>query len=187
MRLFSHLKLKRTSVLASVITDCLLSAECACIFNVLAFQFLHSLPVITWLFLCFTHIFQVIQLIQSVATYTLSITFVENKGLFTLYSITDKTVYFHFHGWVGKGFILFDYWHFWFVVLCGNWEAVDLAINNLLFQSETFLLMPSIDRNQKVFAFFFPYSVIVKHTDTVSDLVSRTNENSRYKRVPRTC
>jgi len=30
-------------------------------------------------------------------------------------------------------------------------------------------------------------SVIVRHAKTISDLVSRTNENPRYKRVPRTC
>ena len=52
-----------------------------------------------------------------------------------------QTVYFHFHfcGRVGRGFILFDFWGFRFVVLCGNCEEVELVIYNLLFQSETFL------------------------------------------------
>jgi len=40
---------------------------------------------------------------------------------------------------VGRGFILFDFWGFRFVVLCGNCEEVELVIYNLLFQSETFL------------------------------------------------
>ena len=72
--------------------------------------------------------------------HTLSTTFVENYGLlnFTLYW---QTVYFHFHfcGRVRRGFIWFDFWGFWFVVLCGNWEEVELAIYNLMFQSETIL------------------------------------------------
>jgi len=70
--------------------------------------------------------------------HTLSTTLVENYGLliFTLYW---QTVYFHFCGRVGRGIVLFDFWGFWFVVLCGNWEEVELASYNLLFQSETFL------------------------------------------------
>jgi len=52
---------------------------------------------------------------------TLSTTFVENYGLlnFTLYW---QIVYFHFHFCrrVVRGFILFDFWGFWFVVLCGK-------------------------------------------------------------------
>ena len=53
---------EKDQVIAFAATDCLWSAECACLFNVLAFQFLHSLPVITLLFLCFTHTLQVIKL-----------------------------------------------------------------------------------------------------------------------------
>ena len=71
--------------------------------------------------------------------HTLSTTFVEIYGLFKRYALL--TVYFHFHfcGRVGRGFVLFDSWGFWFVVLCGHWEEVELASYNLLLQSETFL------------------------------------------------
>jgi len=39
-----------------------------------------------------------------------------------------QTLYFHFHFCrrVGRGFIWFEFWGFWFVVLCGNWEEVEL-------------------------------------------------------------
>ena len=71
-----------------------------------------------------------------ILTYTLSTTFVENYRLLnsTLYW---QTVYFHFHfrGRVGRGFNLFYFCGFWFVVLCGNWEEVELASYNLFFQS----------------------------------------------------
>ena len=103
-------------------------------------------PKITFFSLCFVHNLQVIKfwvLIQSEVIHTdpySPTTFVYNYGLlnFTLYW---QTVYFHFHfcGRVGRGFILFDFWGFWLVVFCGNWEEVELAICNLLFQSETFL------------------------------------------------
>ena len=46
---------EKDQVIAFATTDCLWSAECACLFNVLAFQFLHSLP-------CFTRNLQVIKL-----------------------------------------------------------------------------------------------------------------------------
>ena len=137
---FNTFETEKDPGLASVIADCLLSAECACVFNMLAFQFLHSLPVITLLFLCFTYNLQVIQLSsESKCSHLYSlIAFVENNRLFTLYWQTN---YFHFHfcGRVWKELIWFDCWRFWFVVLCGNWEAVELAMNSLLFQSEIFL------------------------------------------------
>ena len=109
----------------------------------LDFQFLHSLPFITLLFLCFTHNLQVIQLSsESKCRHLYSFDHFCWKQR-TLYALLNnwETVYFHFHfcGWVGKGLILFDCWRFWFVVLCGKWEAVELGINNLLFQSVTFL------------------------------------------------
>ena len=56
------LNTEKDQVIAFATTDCLWSAECACLFNVLAFQFLHSLPVIILLFLCFTHNLQIIKL-----------------------------------------------------------------------------------------------------------------------------
>ena len=117
--------------------------KCHANFNMLAFQFLHSLPVITLLFLCFTHNFQVIQLSSdSNCSHLYSFHHFCWKQR-TVYALLNywQTVYFHFHfyGWVGTGLILSYCWRFWFVVLCGNWQAIVLAINNLLFQSETFL------------------------------------------------
>ena len=53
---------EKDHVTAFATTDCLSSAECACPFNVLAFQFLHSLPVIILLFLYFTHNLWIIKL-----------------------------------------------------------------------------------------------------------------------------
>jgi len=47
--------------------------------------------------------------------------------------------------------------------------------------------VPSIDINKELLAFIFFYSAIVKHTETISDLVSGTNENARYKWVSCTC
>ena len=133
---------EKDPILVSVITDCLLSAECACVFNVLAFQFLHSLTFITLLFLCFTHNLQVIQLTSdSKSSHFYSFDHFCWKQR-TVYALLNywQTIYFHFHfcRWVGKGLILFDCWRFWFVVLCGNWEAVELAINNLLFHLRHF-------------------------------------------------
>ena len=52
---------EKVQVIAFATTDCLWSAECACLLNVLVFQFLHSLPDITLLFFCFTHNLQVIK------------------------------------------------------------------------------------------------------------------------------
>ena len=107
--------------------------------------FATTLPVLTLLFLCFTHNLQVkiefwFKVKSFILIHTLSTTFVENYGLlnFTLYW---QTVYFHFHfcGRVRRGFIWFDFWGFWLGVLCGNWEEVELAIYNLFFQSKTFL------------------------------------------------
>jgi len=101
-------------------------------FNGLAFQFLHSLPVITWLFLCFTHNLQVIKL-SSDSKWShsyWSILFRPHLLKIMNFTLYWQTFYFHFNfcGRMGRGFILFDSWGFWLVVLCGNWEEVELAI-----------------------------------------------------------
>jgi len=136
---------EKEQVIAFATTDCSSSAECACLFNVLVFQFLHSLPVFAVFLVFYTqlasHKIEFWFKVKSfILTHTLSTTFVENYGLLncTLYW---QTVYFYFHFWgrVGRGYIWFHFWGFWFVVLYGNWEEVELAIYNLLFQSETFL------------------------------------------------
>ena len=116
---------EKDQVITFATTDCLWSAEC--LFNVLAFHLLHSLPVMTMLFLCFTHNLQVIKwvLIQSEVIHTDPYSFDHICWKLRTVKLYWQTV-------------LFDFWGFWFVVLCGNWEAVELAIYNLLFQSETF-------------------------------------------------
>jgi len=116
---------EKDQVIAFATTDCLWSAECTCLFNVLAFQFLHSLPVITLLFLCFTHNLQLSHKIEFwfkvksfILIHTRSTTFGEKYGLlnFTLYW---QTVYFHFHfceGWGGDSF-----WFLGLLVCCLVW------------------------------------------------------------------
>ena len=80
-------------------------------------------------------------LIQSVATYTLSITFVENNGLFMFYSITDRrfTFIFTFAGGWGKDLFYLIAGTFGLLFCVVTEKPLNKPINNLLFQSETFL------------------------------------------------
>ena len=152
---------EKDQVLAFATTGCLWSADCACLFNVLAFQFLDSLSVITLLFLCFTHNLQIIKLTSDLYFFDHICWKLRTVKLYAL--LADCLLSFSLLWMVGSGFILFHFWGFWFVVLCGNWEAIELAIYNLLFQSETFLWCRALTE--------------IKSAETISDLVSRTNEN----------